>query len=307
MITEISKDQRDNMIDDQRVFAKNICICFAVFLFFTLSTWSALGMDKNSKGTNGPTSAIELQLSGEPLKDAAAEVSKQTGYSIVIEKELAELSVSGVYHGVTIENFFQRVLKGKNISIISDDNKKTILVRFFGEKGLDNLITISDDLLGAKNNSSDAVDPLDGQKLSEIKEIQSRYEAEVNRWKNDPDAVDPLDGQKISEIKEIQTQYDTEVNRRKNDPDAVDPLDGQKLSEIKALQAEYEQTVANRKDDPSAVDSIDGQPLAEINELRVKHDAAMERWKNDPDAVDPMDGQKMSEIRQIQAEYEAGK
>jgi|GEM_PF-3063846 len=260
-------------------------------------------------GVTGAQAKIaELNLNGALLKNVAFTISKETGYQIIINKDWAETTVSGSYRDVEIEQFFRRVLKGKNISIISNETEKKIVVRLFGDKRSDNLIVIS----GVQhrkweNLPDDAVDPLDGQKIAEIRRIQAEYEAQRERWMNDPDAVDPMDGQRISEIRMLQAKNDEAMAHWKNDPEAVDSMDGQKISEIRAIQAKNDAAIERWKDDPEAIDSMDGQKISVIRIIQAKNDTEMEKWRNDPNAVDPVDGQRMLEIRAIQAKYDAAK
>ncbi|MCF8057507.1 MAG: hypothetical protein K9K37_12835 [Desulfocapsa sp.] len=288
-----------------KILSRSVLFCIVVCVALSLSNAQGQDFDKNENDVL----LSSVQFSGESLEEASTQISSQTGYQIVIKKEWAQLPVFGSFDGVTIEQFFQRVLRDHNLSLISSVEKKVVVVRLFGDKNLDNLLSIS-----AKSGStakSDAnvvdVDIMDGQKLSEIKELYSQYEAEMERWKNDPDAEDPLDGQKLSEARELQAEYEAGMEKWKNDPEAVDPLDGQKLSEVRRIQAEYDKEMERWRNDPEAVDSLDGQKISEIRKLRASYEAEMERWKNDPEATDPLDGQKLSEIRRLQAEYEANK
>ena len=286
------------------VVVKSLLLC-AVFLLFGFS--GAQG--QASEPSEGDVFVYDLEFSGESLQEAATRVSSQTGYQIVIKKEWADIPVNGQFDGVTVEKFFQRVLRGQNLSIISSVEKKVFVVRLFGDKKLDNLLSISGKPTGSSSSGPEVVDVdiMDGQKISEIKELYAQYEEEERRFRNDPNRVDPMDGQSISEIQELQAEYEADYEKWKKDPNRVDPIDGQKISEIRKLQAEYEAEVERWKNDPEAVDPMDGQKLSEIRRIYAEYEAEYERWKNDPNRVDPMDGQPISEIQRKQAEYEANK
>ena len=58
-------------------------------------------------------SLVTLNVANKPLKDALNEISDQTGYTILIEKEFQRIPVSGSYQEVSIEEFIRRALRGK--------------------------------------------------------------------------------------------------------------------------------------------------------------------------------------------------
>jgi hypothetical protein len=287
----------------KHVSVRNVLLCIVICSIISIGNSQAQTFEKVSNDVK----LVDMKCSGESLQEAATKISSQTGYQIVIKKEWAEIPVVGLFKGVTIEKFFQRVLSGQNLSIISSDEKKVVVIRLFGDKKLDNMLSIS----GATGRTvlvdSDAVDIMDGQKISEIRELQAQHDAEMERWKNDPGARDPMDGQKLSDIRKLHDKHDIAMEDWKNDPDAADPMDGQKLTDIQKLQAEYDAEVEKMRNNPEAVDPLDGQKLADVRKLQAQHDLELERWKNDPEAVDPLDGQKLSDIRRLQAEYDAGK
>lgn len=279
--------------------SRNILVCFTVLLIVTAV--NAIGRD--FKNTQSPIPLVNIALRKVSLKNVAMKISRQTGYRIVIEKEWAEIPISGTYRQVSLDNFFQRALKGKNISVISNDSDKVIIVRLFGNKKMDDMYAIFSQPDQGDDSDIVAVDPMDGQKLTEIRALNVMYEAEQERWKNDPNAVDPMDGQRLSEIKRLQVKNDAEQEHWKDDPDAIDPMDGQSVSEIRQLLVENDKVVEQRKKDSNALDPMDGQPVADIKKLQAMYEVEQERWRNDPSAVDPMDGQSMAEIQQLQAKY----
>lgn len=79
---------------------------------------------------------ITVNFSGKetPIKEVVTELSRQTGYTIALDKQLDELSVSGQYEDVTVDEFFQRILRGYNISIVHDDQNAMYIVHLFGAK-----------------------------------------------------------------------------------------------------------------------------------------------------------------------------
>ena len=67
---------------------------------------------------------VNLNIKSESLLNVLGEISKQTGWEVQVEKELADITVSGQYIDISLEELFRRILRGKNITLLIDDKKK---------------------------------------------------------------------------------------------------------------------------------------------------------------------------------------
>lgn len=141
---------------------------------------------------------ISLELKGRPLKEVAEDIRKQTGCEIVYDDKWKDLAISGLYSGVTIEEFFQRAFRKQNSTLSYNDKGNVVNVRFFSDiiaSGAKEVATNFDDL--------EAVDPVSGIKIVDIKEQREVRKTEIECWRNAPESIDPVSGMKLSEIKEM--------------------------------------------------------------------------------------------------------
>lgn len=124
---------KKNMVFIYFSTGRTICtlcgICLCLHLLFAVTAIAAPS-DTNKE------LLVTFTLKQKPLKDVAAMITKQTGYTVKLEAELSDQLISGEYNSVEVSSFFNRALKMKNIFVIVSPVEKTIVVRTAGlDKG----------------------------------------------------------------------------------------------------------------------------------------------------------------------------
>ena len=240
---------------------------------------------------------FDFEANNETLKEASVKVFQKTGYKISFDEKLESIPVKGRYNHITIDEFFHRILRDKNISIISNDKERHVIIRMFGQKETDKSRMVNIGGVGA-------VDPVTGRDLSSVIKENKEQEARLEAWKNDPTAVDPVTGRNLSEVRRENKEQEAKLEAWKNDPATVDPVTGRNLAEIRKENQEQEARLERMKNDPAAIDPVTGRNLAEIRKENQEQEARLERWKNDPATIDPVTGRNLADIRRENQEQE---
>jgi|GEM_PF-6070942 len=71
---------------------------------------------------------FSITLQNQPLKTALYDIEKKAGFTIVVDDKIANTPVSGVFKNVTVDAFFSRALKGKNIAILTETDQNRITI-----------------------------------------------------------------------------------------------------------------------------------------------------------------------------------
>ena len=72
---------------------------------------------------------ITLRVKQKKIGDLVGRIKEQTGYIVKLDEKAASLSVTGFFNSVSLDDFFKRVFKGKNIFLVRDDRLKIIKVK----------------------------------------------------------------------------------------------------------------------------------------------------------------------------------
>lgn len=90
---------------------------------------------------------IELSVNQMRLGQICILITKQTGYKILLEPLLSDILISGVYSNISIEKFFKRVLKDKNLVFEFNSLKNIIKIDSFsaGSRSLGDTISNSNE------------------------------------------------------------------------------------------------------------------------------------------------------------------
>ena len=96
-----------------------VCLVLIISIAFFIQTASA-----------NQTEEVKFSLTawGLPLKSVLSDIKQKTGYTVNVEGQITSDSISGIYNNVTVIDFFSMVLKEKDISILTDPEKKTIKI-----------------------------------------------------------------------------------------------------------------------------------------------------------------------------------
>ena len=132
-------------------------------------------------------------------------------------------------NGTLFDEQILEVFKKYNVSVVYDDKDQVAYVRTFGESihqnKTGNYHAISKEkMLQELVEDPNAVDPLSGVLLSELRKNQE----EMERQQADLAAVDPLSSIPLSDLRKNQA----ELERQKTDSAAVGPLSGIPTSDL---------------------------------------------------------------------------
>ena len=229
---------------------------------------------------------LRIEANNKPFTEVADEIFKQSGYKIIFDEKWNTLPVSGKYSDVTIEEFFRRVFRKQNTSLLFDNQGKFVVVRFFGDKSFKELMSTS--LADTSGNRE--------QVPEEIAELHRQQHQELEDYLNDPESVDPMSGMKLVVIREMHDEQHAELEQMKNNPDTIEPTSGATVGELQQLQAAQQKENDQLRNNPETVEPESGMNVGAIAEMHRAQRAELERMLKDPDTVDPTSGMKLSEI-----------
>jgi len=241
---------------------------------------------------------VTMALVDKPLGLALEELSAKTGYKIIIEKDFQSIVISGNFKDVSVEEFIRRALRGKNLSIISDESKKLVIVRLFGNKaGVGNLIVIG-------NFEDGPGSTLTSDELSDIKKLHKAQSEEFKDWKNNPESIDPYSGATLGELASLHEGQVKEYEAWKANPDSVDPDGGGNLKDISNLQEKQVQDYEAWKNNPESIDPYSEEKLGNLNAMHQQQAEEYESWKKDPEAIDPYSGERLGVLQKLHEQQE---
>jgi len=230
---------------------------------------------------------LTLEIHDLSLKDVVAAVSKKTGYIIKVDERLGTESISGKYIEVPIENFFYRILRNKNVSVISNDQEKILVVKILGSKPKKYY------MIGAEKSNDSKSGLLT---IRRFQKLQHKQAKDYQDYLANLDSTDPIMGLKLSFLRNTEESQARDYQKYLNNPDSVDSLTGLTLSEMgktKEYQlGKYQKYLAN----PDSVDSLTGQSLSMLHKIRQRQLDEYKRHVDNYDTVDPVMGLSLSEI-----------
>jgi len=260
----------------------------AFFCFFSCVFFA--GVSGRAQEGVEPERLISIELVHQPLRIVIDEISKQSGYAVRIDEKIASIPVSGKFKDVTIDSFFQRALRGQNVSVLFDDKNGFISVRSFGRKDSEVNYIVSN------GDGNESFLPVDQQK---IKQLHALQEHQIKEYENNPESVEPFTGIKLADIKSLHARQERQIEEYENNPKSVEPLTRMKLADIKLLHDRQEREINEYENDPKAVEPLTGMKLKDIQSLHARQERQIEEYENDPDAVEPLTGIRLSEIRAL--------
>jgi len=238
----------------------------------------------------GPGSAktapvFSLEANNESFASVADEIFKQTGYRVVFDEKWNTLPVTGKYTDVTIEEFCRRVFRKMNTSLLVNDKSKIYVVRFFGDKSFA-------DLLAAKGGGK-----MEGEEGSgELADLQARQRQALQDYLADPEAVDPISGMKLVEIRAMHENERSELEMMRQEPDTVEPTSGETIGNLEQAHVNQHEEIENLRNNPNALDQESGMSIGEISDMHSNQKAVLNETLKNPDTVDPISGEPLSEI-----------
>ncbi|MBL4902452.1 MAG: hypothetical protein JKY62_07355 [Desulfocapsa sp.] len=160
---------------------KVILLMGMVFGFSLLSCVD--GSYANTRDGHSVISLISLKLDADKVDDLVQDISKQTNHTIHIEESLRGEIVSGDFVEVSIEQFFHRIFKQKNIVVDIDTYGKIVVVRQFGG---------SMELSNITESSLNPQVALSNVRMSELEDIFSKEDDIYQAWRRQADAIVPF-------------------------------------------------------------------------------------------------------------------
>ena len=260
-----------------------LVLLIPLLLFFFAGYAAATGT-----GNQDQSDTVTLKLNNKPFGEVAGELNKQTGYTIIFDEKWNTLPISGYYNDVTLEEFFRRVFRKQNTSLLIDSSDKLLIVRFFGDKSFEDLL--SGAMVAGKGPGNQDQIP------DEIRELHRQQHQELKAYLDDPESVDPLSGMKLVDIRALHEEQEEQLKRDLENPDTVDPVSGATLGEIEKLHASQRDEVDKFRNNPGNVEPDSGMTVKQIQELHAAQRAELQRMLSDPNTVDPTSGMKLSEI-----------
>lgn len=113
---------------------------------------------------------VTMQFQSEPLSNVLAEITQQTGISIIYNLELANEKVNINYKDIKASDAITRLFKGKNIVIQINNQENIIIVKTFGAK---NFIS-SSPIKGQESSSQMTLAQLEDLHSQQYKEYKER-------------------------------------------------------------------------------------------------------------------------------------
>ncbi len=265
------------------IYIRSILSAFALLLLLSAPAVSSTEAGPSNQGEN-----VSLKLQNIPFSQVASEINSQTGYTVIFDEKWNSLPISGVYNDVSLEEFFRRVFRKQNTSLLIDSQDKLLIVRFFGDKSFEDLL--SGALVAGKGPGNQNQIP------DEIRELHAQQRQELQDYLNDPESVDPLSGMKLVDIRSLHEKQHEELEQSMNNPETIDPVSGATLGEIEQLHSSQSSDIEQFKNNPENVEPDSGMTRGQIQELHATQREELKRMLSDPNTVDPTSGMKLSEI-----------
>lgn len=259
-------------------------ICFLILFY----SGEALSIDDKLVSDNAK---ITFSVKNKKLEEVIKDISRQTGYNVKIREKWQTLPVSGVFSNITIEDFFRRIFREENISIISDDKNKIIIVRAFGDKIRGNKSDVTFNNV-KKNNT---ISKLSFRGLSEQEE---KNQADFENILKNPETIDPVTGLTLSALQEKERKNKADFENKIMDLQAVDPLTGLTLYALQDKEKKNRINLDTKTKNQSTLDPLTGLPLSALQDQEVKNNLDFEKMVNNPETVDPVTGLTLSTLRE---------
>lgn len=199
---------------------------------------------------------ISMDMKDKPLRSVLQDISKKTGFHIVVSDDLLDIPITGNFKDTTLAALLGRMLKGKNVFILEDDQLKLITVRTsLSEKGSVTTVFLEDNASASAENYS----------LSELQDVRISLDKKFNEqgWK-----IESSPGISYQELVEIQRRIDQKLNTT-NGKDEVEASPGVTYQELIDTQGELNSAISRKN---SSVKAASGILYKEVNHVREELD-----------------------------------
>lgn len=254
-----------------------------VILGFCLTSIDCLGVTVSSPSIP----LVTLEIYQQSLKDVIATVSKKIGYVIKIDERLSAELISGKYIEVPVESFFYRILRNQNVSIISNDQEKILIVKILGNKPRKYYVT------GIDKSNASKTGLLTMQKFRKLQYEQAKGYQE---YLVNPDSVDSIMGITLSSLHNTLESQAKDYYVYLNNPNSIDSISGFSLSEMHKAKEYQIKKYKEFLDNPDSIDSLTGHALSALHKARQHQLIEYKRYLNNSDNIDSVLGLNLSEI-----------
>lgn len=236
---------------------------------------------------------VTLTLNDVRVGEIINDVSRQVGYFIRVQGELKDDVLSGKYIDVSLDKFFLRVFKHKNIIVDIDSHEKTVVVHLFGSSDFG---SEKDYVTSLAKDDPDSKIALSSVTASELEGILAKEEQIYQEWRNDPNAIIPFTSMTKAKLEKIIDQEAVENQDRNLDPKRKMALSDLKQSEaLSILKHEGEKDLKSRQD-PKVKIALSDMTQSEYR-TKIEDDARrLQGTENAPNAKIPFSNVTYSEF-----------
>ncbi len=102
---------------------------FIIFLFFAMCFPHSPSHATATEDYSHEIARISMDIKNRPLKDILQTISEETGYTIEVNDDLLDTSVSGIFVDTDIVVIMSRILRKKNVFILENTEQRLITIR----------------------------------------------------------------------------------------------------------------------------------------------------------------------------------
>lgn len=204
--------------------------------------------------------SITIPDNGLLFSEIKEDIEKQTGFRILSDHHLENVSIHGEYLEVEIEELLSRIFKHENISIITDTDNRIIILETLGIKNTSqpHSDSISDVPASSSNRASTEIDSVTGM---EKEQLYDMLEQQIERGKEKYEyrGIDPVTGLKKENI-DHQIKAQIAAGKAKYQDQGIDPVTGLSTKELEnRIKAQIE--AGKAKYEAQGINPVTGLPL----------------------------------------------
>ncbi len=103
-------------------------IIMKIIRFISIIVLTVGFFGQNALGSHVAENKFSLTLKNQSLTTVINNIEQKTGFTIIVDAEIANANISGIFDDVTVYEFFSRVFKEKNIVLLTDTEQNRITV-----------------------------------------------------------------------------------------------------------------------------------------------------------------------------------
>lgn len=115
---------------------RNTTKVFLILALFLISFAHFIAHKCIASNTEAVSPRLYLTVENEPLRRVLEKVSAFTGYTITINKEVADVPITARLKDVSLEEGLRRLLRGFNHTLVTQEEKKKIVITIY-DRGQD--------------------------------------------------------------------------------------------------------------------------------------------------------------------------